>query len=257
MLAFAFLERVQALLGALAHAERNYLGAQFRQTDYEIINAEKINPTQLTLSPVPTARNYDPAAALDWSFEQIERVASGAPVDDRVDEGLARAFAKIVPKEHHTGATAIWVSLDKTVINFDQSFRVRSEAIASMRKAMATKTQWATVTASGSVVGELLKVDDFDGKSEFAIKPVVGPERIVCVYPESRREEMHQFLFKTVRVHGLLHYESESPHPVKVDMHHVEEVRPLSQENHLLNMRGLFAGRARVSDEVEEIFRGL
>lgn len=257
VLAFAFLDRVKALLDALALAERNFLGVPFRQTDYEITDVEKVNPTQITLHPVPTAKNYDPIIALDWSFSQIERIAKGEPVDEKVDERLATALAKVVPKEHSEGATAVWISLADVKLKFDAEFKFRSEAVAALRRATTRKDAWVTTKSNGSVVGELLQVDDMDGKSEFAIQPAIGPNRIICAFSDEQREQMRQYLFRTVRVSGLLCYEKTSPFPSRVEMHHIEAVKPLGEGKHLLDMQGSFKGRERIKDEAGEAFNGL
>src|SRR5690606_26488968 len=61
VLLHSFVRKVHRLALVLGKLERAYLGAAKRQTDFEIIDADKVNPTTLTLQAVPHIRAYNPA----------------------------------------------------------------------------------------------------------------------------------------------------------------------------------------------------
>jgi len=100
---------------------------------------------------------------------------------------------------------------------------------------------WKVGAALGSVVGELKKVDDLEAGQEFVIVPLIGPEQIVCTFPESLRNQMGEFLFKTVRVEGILHYSERSPFPQRVDASRIIETP--KRRKTFGQMRGIFAGK--------------
>ena len=171
VLAHAFLDRLKAVLDALGQAERNYLSLVKRQTDYEIADVTKRNPTEMTLSPVPMTVGYDPIPAFNWSFEQLENVARGEPVDEKVDENLLIRFARIVPKENQTGTTGLWITYGDKRVDLNIEFKQRAEALASLLKITERRPEWMVGKSVGSVTGELLQVDDFDERHQFAIQP--------------------------------------------------------------------------------------
>ena len=148
-----------------------YLSLVKRQTDYEIADVTKRNPTEMTLSPVPMTVGYDPIPAFNWSFEQLENVARGEPVDEKVDENLLIRFARIVPKENQTGTTGLWITYGDKRVDLNIEFKQRAEALASLLKITERRPEWMVGKSVGSVTGELLQVDDFDERHQFAIQP--------------------------------------------------------------------------------------
>ena len=86
VLAHAFIAKMQRLLSALGQAERKYNERSQRQTDYEISDASKTNPTRVTLHPVARQKNYDPLPAFSWTYEQLERIAALHPTDERINQ---------------------------------------------------------------------------------------------------------------------------------------------------------------------------
>jgi hypothetical protein len=256
-LAHALVEKLRRLLSALGQAERKYDGKPARQTEYEVVAATKVNPTKLTLHPVSKQANYDPIPAFEWTFEQIERVALGKEVDDRVDSILARTLAEIAEKKREDDYSRLWINIDDRTVDFDEQFRARSVAIAARKAEQEQPPAWFAGTSYGSVVGDLREVSDIDGEHHFVIIPPIGAQRINCIFPEGKREEMRQYLFRLVRVIGKLYYTKDSPFPVQVDMADIEYAATLEQPAHLLQLRGLFSGFDRRNDNLETLLDGL
>ena len=240
-------------MDALGQAERNYLSLPKRQTDYEIAEVAKRNPTEMTLAPVPTTLGYDPIPAFNWSFDQLENIARGEPVDEKVDENLLNRFAKTVPKEGHTGATGLWITYGDKRVDLNIEFRQRAESLASLLRIAEKRPEWMIGKSLGTVTGELLQVDDFDGRHQFAIQPPVGSDRIICNFKEHQREELRSYVFRVVRVNGILTYEANSPFPSTVEMTSIEEVVPVQRADHLLQMYGLFSERENIIEPGEAI----
>jgi hypothetical protein len=257
VLAHALVEKLRRLLSALGQAERKHDGKPARQTDYEITAANKVNPTYVTLHPVSRQASYDPIPAFDWTFEQIERVALGQEVDDRVDSVLAKTLSEIAEKGREDEYTRLWISVDEKVVNFDEQFRARSAAIAAKKADAERPPEWFSGASYGSIVGDLREVSDIDGGHHFVIVPPIGARRINCTFPDSKREEMRRHLFRLVRVIGKLHYTKDSPFPVQVDMQEIEPASTLERPPHLLELRGLFSGVERDADHLETLLNGL
>lgn len=257
VLAHAFVKKVGKILTALAQAERRYSGRTHRQTDYEIVDASKVNPTNMTLRPVSKAMNYDPLPAFEWTFEQIERIALGGDVDKRIDEELASTLADVAKKDREDEYGRLWITREHGEIRFDEAFLFRSSLLAQSRRIETKPSRWFEGTSLGTVTGDLREVADLEGERRFILIPPVGPDQIECVFPEEKREQMRLYLFRTVRVNGKIHYRESSPFPALVEMESIEAVSTDTKPKHLLDMRGLFKGRERYKDNLEAFLNGL
>lgn len=125
------------------------------------------------------------------------------------------------------------------------AFMDRARQIAATRRLARTEPGWFAGTAHGSIVGEIRAIDDVQGERSFIVVPAVGPQQIDCRFPESMRDEMGKYVFRTVRVTGLLTYSADSPFPKQVEMATIEAVT--APDVHMVDLEGLFAGHERNS----------
>jgi hypothetical protein len=257
VIAHALVAKLQRFLSVLAQAGRCFSGQRQRQTEYEVSNARKTNPTEITLHPVPRQINYDPIPAFEWAFDQIERIASGHQVDDRIDDIFAQTLAEIAEKRKEGDYTKLWITKNGVSLTFDDEFRNRSQAIATQKRENQKPQRWFQGTAYGSVVGDLRQVADIEGEHQFVIIPPIGAPRIECTFPEDKREKMGEFLWRTVRVNGRLRYLENTPFPIHVEMEDIELVSELDNPPHLSDLRGLFKGKRRSRHDLGSLLNGL
>lgn len=244
MLVNAFLGKVQRLILVLNKLERAFIDSAVRQTDFEIIDADKVNPTFLALKPVPRVIGYDPAPVLHWSLGQIEAVGSGEEPDARVTSEIAFDLVKLATHEREGEYKSCWINGATRPVRFNEAYRANAEKIARERVARDAPNLWRVGVAQGSVVGELKKVDDLDAENEFVVEPPVGASRIVCVFPPAMKEEIGSHLFKIVRVSGRLHYGEESPFPYRVEAAKIAQMP--KRRKSMSDLRGIFGDRERV-----------
>lgn len=134
--------------------------------------------------------------------------------------------------------------------------RRRSEVIAARKIEVERPPQWFEGASLGTIVGDLRQVADIDGEHQFVIIPPIGADRITCTFPEAKRELMRTYLFKTVRVFGLLIYTKDSPFPSRVEMRDIEAASEFENPPHLLDLRGLFKGIERSDNKLEHLNGG-
>lgn len=255
VLAHAFLGKVHKLIAVLNKLERAYLASPVRQTDFEIVDADKFNPTTLSLKPVPRAKAYDPEPTLVWSLGQIEAVGRGEEPDSRVNSEIAFDLVKLATKESDTGYRSFWINGNAEAVRFNEAYLENATKVARQRARLETPTRWRTGTAQGTVVGELKKVDDLEADNEFVILPPIGARKIVCTFPEALRQQMGEYLFKIVRVSGHLHYGEEGPFPFKVDAQAIEPMP--KRRKSLADLRGVFSGKDHVPSDWDAMLNGL
>jgi len=240
VLAHAWISKVNTLLSVLARLERQYLDVGKRKTVFEVVDTQKRNPTIINLKPVPAAHSYDPMPAFKWSLDQLERVASEKPVDQRIDAETADMMASLSRQPSEDAYRRFWINGFFAPVEFNEEFGVRARKIAAQRRAASVEPDWFVGTAFGSVTGHLEAIDDENGARSFVVIPPVGAPRIACLFPTEKKDEMGGYVFKNVRVTGLLTYSAKSPFPVKVKMETIETILPA--KSHLLDLDGLFSG---------------
>jgi hypothetical protein len=254
VLAHAFIGKVQRLILVLNKLERAFVASSARQTDFEIIDADKINPTLLALKPIPRVKGYDPVPVLNWSLGQIEAVGRGHEPDERVSSEIAFDLVKLATRESETGYKAFWISGNAEVVRFDESYRANAEKIARKRVKIEAPNRWRIGISQGAIVGELKRVDDLDADNEFVVVPPVGASRVVCVFPSEMKDKIGNNLFKMVRVTGRLHYGEDSPFPFRVEAATIDQMP--KRRKSMSELRGIFAKRDRVSADWGLAFDG-
>lgn len=240
VLATTFLVKFHKLVNLLHRLERLYSGAKSRKTEFEIVTAKKYNPTVLALKPVPKVKDYSPAEAFDWSIEQLNAVANDLPTDERLDFQALQELSEIASPPKDGAYRSFWFEAGRVKVYFNQDLAEKALRAATKAHGETVGFAWHEGVSYGDVTGDLRAVLDENGEQEFIIHPPVGPERIVCKFPEQKRNEMNHFLFKVVTVSGKLHYAKTSPHPYLVEMESIEA--KAAQSSNLLDLRGLFKG---------------
>lgn len=243
VLAYPFVAKVRSLISVLHALERAFVAAPKRKTDFEIVGANKQNPTTLDLKPVPRVPAYDPNPALAWGIEQMRAVGEGKQPDARVPGDIAFDLAKLATKESEYDYRAFWINGYAEAVRFDDDYRANAYIVAKERARQEAPAAWHVGASLGSVVGELKKVDALDAENQFVIVPPTG-RAITCVFPETMKDELGKFLFKMVKVSGVLHYGEESPFPYRVVVrdHGLEAYPPRQRRRTMAQLRGVFAG---------------
>tara|TARA_R110002110_G_scaffold137735_2_gene323080 strand:+ start:8085 stop:8936 length:852 start_codon:yes stop_codon:yes gene_type:complete len=243
----AYVTKLSKLLTVMAKMERAFLDGGNKKTDFEIIEANKYNPTTITFKPVPTAKNYNPIPAFDWGLKQIGMIGRGERPDSKVKIGVVKDVAELSKGSGDLSYKNFWINGQTDPIQFDDRFHINALIVADEMAKEESKTVWFSGVSRGEVVGTLEKIDNLDADQEFFIVPPVGAERIRCKFPESMKDELGNFAFKMVKVHGDIHYSATSPHPEMIVLLSggISEVVARQKEKKLRDLRGIFKGARR------------
>jgi hypothetical protein len=254
VLAHVWPVRLLRLVGVLARMERIYVDAPTRKTDYELVELKKVNPTIVEMRPVPKVRDYDPLPAFAWAIQQLRSIGSGDPVDPRVDARTAGMVADLADPEP-MAFEKFWINGQFEPIIFDALFAARARVVEAERLAKEQSVRWFAGHALGSVVGSLRYVDDIFGERRIALRPVVGVDKVECIYPPDLEETIRDNLFQVVSVTGRLKYEADSPHPKSVEVREIKRVGG-APTAHLSDLRGLFRGYDKPSNDLTALLDG-
>lgn len=254
-----FHKKLQRLELVLNKLERAYLSAATRRTDFEIVNAAKNNPTSLTLRIVPHVINYNPHPAFEWGVMQMAAVGRGENPDDRVTADIAEDLVELSTRDSEADYRAFWINGYTDAIRFDDQYRERAERLAREKKRKEqTGTPWHVGASAGSVVGELKMASDLDGERRIVLVPPAGPQEISCTFPESMKETISVYLFKMVRVSGVLHYDQRSPFAYQVDVAEsgINLLEPSDVPGGLAELRGVFSDTKRETPDWDSVLNG-
>ena len=258
VLAHTYVKRISRLINVFGSMERVYEGSNSRKTDFEIIAADKRNPTTLTLKPVPKVKNYIPFSAMEWGLTQLEIIESGEEPDNRIRSGLLRDIAEMSAESTDMGHKKFWINGHTNPINFNESFQAKALNWALKRELEDTPKAWHEGKSMGEIIGRLEKVDDYSADNEVIIVLPTVPEGVKCTFPDSMKTTIGAFLFKTVKISGLLHYRKTSPHPFKVDIKEngVEIYRTYNEPTSIRSLEGIFKGKVRKETDWGELLIG-
>lgn len=255
VLAHTFTYRIHKLILVFNKLERVHQDAGTKKTDFEIVAADKRNPTTLTLKPVPRVKNYSPAQAMDWGLEQLELIDSGKDPDDRINSGLLRDIAEMAAESKDRGHKAFWINGHADPIHFDEGFQIKALTVARKRAFEEAPNVWHSGKSIGEVIGVLRRIDDLDVENEVIIVPKVGADAIRCTFPDSMRDQIGRFWGKTVKAKGVVSYEDYSPYPQRVKIYPggVEAYPDKPTTASFRELRGLFSGKNKPEIEWDSL----
>lgn len=237
----AFLAKLRAFVTMIYAFERAFTRKDKRQVELEIVDLTRRSPGRVKMKPRPRAKGYSPTPAMEWTFDQLDRLRSGQAIDHTIPQAV---IDNIIDLAAHREAKLPEVSIMRAEFNGKAiaiDGALEGHALAIRAKHEANKgTPWRAGVSRGSLFGELRGVMDFEGERQFFIMPPSGPYRVQCVFSEDLRPKMNDHLFKVVRATGFLHYSDASPHPYLLEADAIDGVQPPT--GHFKQLRGLFRG---------------
>jgi hypothetical protein len=240
VMARALADKLDKFLKTFASFERAFLQARSRQTDFEVVNLSHNSPASIELRPVSRIPSYLPAAALDWTMVQWDRIARGVLPDEAVDEELIGDVAELARKQDEMGYADFKIDYQSKAISFDESAYSHAIRLRTVRRGADYRPPWRAGKALGSITGELRSVLDADSERQIVICPPVGPSQILCVFTDDMRDQIKNSMWQYVRVNGVLTYGEKGPHPVIIEIRSIDDVPYNESAPHISEGRGLF-----------------
>lgn len=235
----AFLNKLRQLITTIYSFERVFSDKPKRQIELEIVDLARSSPARVAMRARSQAQGYLPEPPLRWTFDQLDRLYTGRPIDRRIPQpvidnviDLASARAARLPE-----IGLLRVSYGEHAIPIDQTLEDRARAARAQAQA-ETRPPWRPGVSRGRMFGELRGVMDFSGERQFYIMPPSGPERVQCVFTEELRHRINECLFNVVRVSGFLHYDGNSAFPYLLEAQQIDTVDEPTA--HLSDIRGIF-----------------
>jgi len=242
VMARALVDKLDRFLSTFAGYERAFLQAKVRRTDFEVARLSHNSPTEFGLRPVTRVANHYPAAVVEWTLAEWEKISRGIPPDERVDEDLISDFAALAKPAEKTAYQAFRVGYGRRRVVLDEAAFANAEKLYRTLVEAKPKLPWREGVSHGSVTGELRTVLDTNSERQIVIVPPIGPAQVRCVFPDHMRPAIKENLWQYVKLAGVLHYDSRSPHPYLLEVETLATLKRAEPRVHLADRVGLFRG---------------
>ncbi len=240
VMARALTDKLDRFLNTFAGYERAYLELKVRRTDFEVARISHNSPTEFGLRPVARVPNHYPAAVVEWTLREWDKISRGVIPDQRIDEDLIGDVAGLARPAENSAFEGFRVGFGKQIIEFNEAAFINAERLKRTVAEAKPRLPWRKGVSHGTITGELRSVFDTNNERQLIVVPPVGPTQVRCVFTEAMRLTVKNSLWQYVKLEGLLHYDERGPHPFLVEVDSLFQIGLVENRIHLADRVGLF-----------------
>ena len=239
-----FIRSWQLLVSALNRTERSALGGRDGSVYYRVVGLSHSSPAVVEMEAVSRPKGSDrPVQVLREFARVVSSVQSGA-VEGFLDGALLEDIRALCAPVDRTLAR-VSVSLDGDEVVFGKDIQRRVEQMLAREESF-----------DGRVRGMLESINIHGTSRVFRIYPEVGPEKVLCEFPEPLKAAAISGVGRYVEVRGRLRYRVNASFPHEVEVHELELLPEASELPTLWDLRGA-APNATADLTSEEFVRRL
>ncbi len=234
-----FLHRLRATLKRL---EETVTGAGRPAVYYRIVDME-VSSAAIMLEAVPERLEEDPTSEILRRVDTgLTAILEDGPAPPWFDRELLETFKGLTaPLRRHV--RGVHILRPARTFTLSRQFEVSIDRILG-----------EDITSVGSISG-FLDAINVHGVRHFHVYPLIGPSKVLCVFPEELLPDVRKGLKRHVIVSGVLRYKLHEAFPYQVDVESIE-VLPLAEELPTLrSLRGIAPGAAGAFDSVAFVRR--
>jgi hypothetical protein len=236
------LDFLQRLRGTLKRLEETVTGSERPTVYYRVVDME-VSSAAITLEAVPEELDRDPTAEILGRVDRgLAAIVENQPTPPWFDRELLETFKGLTaPLRRHV--RGIHIVRPTRTFTLGHQFEVSVDRILG-----------EDITSVGSVSG-FLDAINVHGVRHFHIYPLIGPTKVLCVFPEKLLSDVRKGLKRHVNVSGVLRYKMSEAFPHQIDVESIE-VLPLEEELPTLrSLRGMAPGATGALDSVTFVRR--
>lgn len=187
---------------------------------YRIINLQRSSPATVTLEACTKKPDLDLREIVHAEIsDTMKRLGSGEEIRGRERFYLVDSIKHFVDPVGSKRLSLLNISIDNNVVYLDEKFKARVDIYVAPEE------------FSRSYFTGMLDAINIHGASRiFYMYPLVGPNRIQCIFPDSLLDKAKKSLGARVKVTGQFIYKLNSPYPHSAE---VEEIDPFPPEHEL------------------------
>lgn len=237
-----FVAKMKQFVATMYSFDRAFAGRSKRGVDLEVIDLKKVNPAIVSFNSRTLIRGYDASASVEWTVDQVARIANNQVTDPRVSQDaldnvidLATARKAKIP-----ALSSLRIEYRQSEVKLDDVIVGHAMALRHSRR-LEVKDIWKAGVSKGTIFGQLQGAIDLSGEKTFYIMSPNG-RSTQCVFPEQLRQAIQANLWSTVRVTGFMRYDGLQAKPYLIDAERIDPVSQVDGQPHLYDMRGAFKG---------------
>jgi hypothetical protein len=225
-----FVTELEAVLEALRKTEGASEGPE---SEWEIISIKQSSPAEIVLrrriigQPATAGPQATRAPVVSRFLSHLQELSRHPEAPRELDRDTLQALGKVA-------APGTAERLRVTFANGDGPQEILPAIHTNVTALLAPKTK-----SVGTVEGSLESVNVHSRRRKvFSIYPVLGPEKITCVFPPRLIEDAGRGLGRNVRVHGLLTYLARDKYPSSVRVSQIDILPPDEELPDLMDLWG-------------------
>jgi hypothetical protein len=210
-----FLVGVKTITDALKDAEKRLTGRDKSLVKYKIVHLSQNSPATITVEPIAEEFEeeeivFNPQEAINTVLSELIFIRKEKTVPQNMDYHSVQKYADInsLRKRHITSVT---IKNGHKRIHIDDKFG--KNIIAAIGE---------DEYEEGSLTGNLDTVNTHSG-NKFFIYPLLGADKVQCLFPPELKDSVKDALFERVEVEGLLRYKSFDKFPYAIDVKRIEK----------------------------------
>ncbi len=236
------LDFLQRLRGALKRLEETVTGSERSTVYYRVVDME-VSSAAITLEAVPEELEQDPTSEILGRVDTgLAAIVENQPTPPWFDRELLETFKGLTaPLRRHV--RGIHIVRPNRTFTLGHQFEISIDRILG-----------EDITSVGSISG-FLDAINVHGVRHFHIYPLIGPTKVLCVFPEKLLSDVRKGLKRHVNVSGVLRYKMNEAFPHQIDVESIEAL-PLAEELPTLrSLRGIAPEATGALDSVTFVRR--
>jgi len=224
-----FLSELELLRKAIAVVDLDIYSGN-GSTRLRIAKLSKQSPTSVTIEAEPSQQKHDMTQIVFGSLvKSFDSVSQGSIPEDTNYE-LLDILLKL--------ARPVGDKISDAVVTIGaKSFELTRSFARTIEEALERSE-----SCVGSIEGALEAINLHGHTNRFTIYPNVGPDKVVCEFPETLHNAAVSGVDRTVVVSGILHYRPRGPFPYRVTVQDIVINPDDTDLPSFEDVRGLAAG---------------
>jgi hypothetical protein len=205
-----FVGQLEDFKEALKHTDRIISKKDNPTVFYKIIELRYHSPATITLAAYP----YD--IEEDYSDAVVKTISSGikaineqSEIPPYFDYDILEAY-KGIGKRIGKGISSIIVSVNGDSCTITEEFSEHIQLI-----------QGKDETTTGSISGKIEAINFHSPPYRFTIYPIVGPQRVRCIFKSKLKKEALAAIDEYVTVYGTIKYRQKAVYPYEIDVDNI------------------------------------
>lgn len=209
-----FMQGLIAITEALKETERRLGGYGKSKIQYKIVHLSQESPATITVEPIlevvsKDAMRVSPRETINTFVSNLSMIRRLKMIPENLDYESLQKYRQ-VGELRKTHISHITIKNGRKKVEIDEKFR------KNIAKAIGEDEY-----EEGSLSG-ILETINIHGKNKFYIYPIIGPKKILCVFPTEMKNDVKKALYERVEVEGTLRYKSWDRFPYAINVKRIE-----------------------------------